>query len=111
MCTTNTTNQNDLGLTDASCACGTHDHAQAGGTSANVGLTTSTFEVSGMTCGHCVKSVTEELSRLEGAKNVEVVLVSGGVSQVTVSSLGALDFEAVAAAIDEAGYELVTPVR
>lgn len=77
----------------------------------DTGLTTSTFEVAGMTCGHCVKSVTEELSQVEGAKNVEVALVSGGVSQVTVSSVGPLDPEAVAAAIDEAGYELVTPAR
>ncbi|WP_166804796.1 heavy-metal-associated domain-containing protein [Cryobacterium sp. Sr8] len=106
-----TTNQNDLGLTDASCACGTHGHAQTSSASANDGLTTSTFEVAGMTCGHCVKSVTEELSQLEGAKNVEVALVSGGVSKVTVSSIGALDPDAVAAAIDEAGYELVTPAR
>lgn len=106
-----TTNQNDLGLTDASCACGTHDHAADRPASADTGLTTSTFEVAGMTCGHCVKSVTEELSRLDGAKNVEVTLVSGGVSQVTVSSVGVLDPDAVAAAIDEAGYELVTPTR
>ena len=106
-----TTNQNDLGLTDASCACGTHAHAPAGAASTNVGLTTSTFEVSGMTCGHCVKSVTEELGRVAGAKNVEVAFVSGGVSQVTVSSVGSLDRDAVAAAIDEAGYELVTPAR
>ena len=77
----------------------------------DTGLTTSTFEVSGMTCGHCVKSVTEELGQVDGAKNVEVALVSGGVSQVTVSSVGALDRDAVAAAIDEAGYELVTPAR
>jgi copper chaperone CopZ len=106
-----TTNQNDLGLTDASCACGTHDHAADRAASADTGLTTSTFEVAGMTCGHCVKSVAEELSRLDGAKNVEVTLVSGGVSQVTVSSVGVLDPDAVAAAIDEAGYELVTPTR
>ncbi|WP_370254597.1 heavy-metal-associated domain-containing protein [Cryobacterium sp. Sr8] len=71
-------------------------------------LTTSILEVSGMTCGHCVKSVTEELGRIEGARNVEVALVSGGVSKVLVSSVGALDPAAVAAAIDEAGYELVT---
>lgn len=77
----------------------------------DTGLTTSTFEVSGMTCGHCVKSVTEELGRVAGAKHVEVSLVSGGVSRVTVSSTGALDPDAVAAAIDEAGYELVAPAR
>lgn len=110
MCTTNTTSRNDLGLTDASCACGTHDHAQGGATSANIGLT-STFEVSGMTCGHCVKSVTEELSQLEGATKVDVALVPGGVSQVTVSSVGGLDPAAVAAAVDKAGYVLVAPSR
>jgi len=75
------------------------------------GLTTSVLEVSGMTCEHCVKSVTEELGQLDGARSVEVALVSGGVSRVTVSSIGALDPDAVAAAIDEAGYELVTPAR
>jgi len=105
------TNQNDLGLTDASCACGTQSHESAGPASVDGAVTTSTWGVSGMTCGHCVKSVTEELGRLEGATNVEVTLVSGGVSQVTISSAGALDPGAVAAAVDEAGYELVTETR
>jgi len=77
----------------------------------DAGLTTSILEVSGMTCGHCVKSVTEELGRIEGARDVEVALVAGGVSRVIVSSVGALDPAAVAAAIDEAGYELVTQPR
>jgi copper chaperone len=106
-----TTNQNDLGLTDASCACGTHTHDTARTDPVDTALTTSIFKVSGMTCGHCVASVTEEIGRLDGAKNVEVALVPGGVSQVTVSSVGALDREAVAAAVDEAGYELVTEPR
>jgi copper chaperone len=106
-----TTNQNDLGLTDASCACGTHMQDTAGTDSVDTALTTSIFKVSGMTCGHCVASVTEEIGRLEGAKNVEVALVPDGVSQVTVSSVGSLDREAVAAAVDEAGYELVTEPR
>lgn len=106
-----TTNQNDLGLTDASCACGTHTHETAGTASADAPMTTSVFGVSGMTCGHCVKSVTEELGRLDGATNVEVALVPGGVSQVTVSSVRDLDPAAVAAAVDEAGYELVTETR
>lgn len=106
-----TTNQNDLGLTDTSCACGTHSHKTAGAVSADPAMITSTWAVSGMTCSHCVKSVTEELSRLEGATNVEVTLVSGGLSQVRVSSVGDLDSAVVAAAIDEAGYELVTQPR
>lgn len=71
-------------------------------------MTTTTLEVSGMTCSHCVKSVTSELGQVAGAEAVNVELVPGGVSRVTVSSAGPLDPAAVAAAIDEAGYELVT---
>jgi copper chaperone len=64
-------------------------------------MTTQVFKVSGMTCEHCVASVTEELA----AVNVE--LVPGEVSAVTVESEALLDADAVRAAIDEAGYELV----
>ncbi|WP_276309402.1 heavy-metal-associated domain-containing protein [Cryobacterium aureum] len=70
-----------------------------------------TYEVSGMTCGHCVFSVTEEVSRVDGVKNVDVQLIVGGASRVTVSSTDALDHEAVAAAIDEAGYALMSVPR
>jgi copper chaperone len=67
--------------------------------------TTSTYTVTGMTCGHCVASVTEEVSKLDRVTNVEVDLASG---QVTVTSDGPIDDAAVAAAVDEAGYS-VTP--
>ncbi len=60
-----------------------------------------------MTCGHCVAAVTDELSALEGVTNVEVALVSNGISTVTVQSDAPLSTDAVAAAIDEAGYALV----
>jgi copper ion binding protein len=63
--------------------------------------TTSTYTVTGMTCGHCVASVTEEVSKLDGVTAVEVDLASG---RVTISSDVPLDGEAVAAAVDEAGY-------
>ncbi len=69
---------------------------------------TTTVQVSGMTCEHCVKSVTAEVGQVAGAETVDVQLVPGGVSLVTISSAAALDDAAVAAAIDEAGYELVT---
>ena len=59
--------------------------------------------VTGMTCGHCVASVTEELSELEGVESVDVVLETG---RVTVLSEQPLDPEAVAGAIAEAGYAL-----
>ena len=67
--------------------------------------TESTFTVSGMTCGHCVAAVTEELRAVDGVSDVAVDLASGG---VTVTSTGPLDPEAVRAAVDEAGYELVS---
>jgi len=68
---------------------------------------TTTLHVTGMTCGHCVKAVTEELGGLDGVDRVEVDLVTGGTSTVTVLSAGPVSAEALRAAIDEAGYELV----
>jgi copper chaperone CopZ len=69
---------------------------------------TTTFSVDGMTCGNCVKHVTEELAALPGVTDVQVQLVTGGSSPVTVTSDAPLSDEAVAAAVDEAGYA-VTP--
>jgi copper chaperone CopZ len=64
---------------------------------------TSTWRVTGMTCGHCVASVSEELSELDGVEAVDVVLESG---DVTVTSAVPLDRAAVEAAVTEAGYVL-----
>ena len=69
-------------------------------------MTTTTLQVSGMTCGHCVGAVTEELTALDGVRDVTVDLVAGGSSTVTVTSAAPLDAQAVATAIDEAGYAL-----
>lgn len=63
--------------------------------------------VSGMTCGHCVSSVTEELTEVEGVTNVRVDLHEGGESDVFVSSNGPLDIDAAQAAVVEAGYTVV----
>lgn len=63
--------------------------------------------VTGMTCGHCVASVTEELQEIHGVKNVEVVLSKETPSKVTVLSDVALDDDALRDAVSEAGYELV----
>ncbi|GAA4959841.1 heavy-metal-associated domain-containing protein [Actinoplanes utahensis] len=62
-----------------------------------------TYTVTGMTCSHCVNSVDAELRQIPGVTDVQVDLASGG---VTVTSEQPLDETAVAAAIDEAGYEL-----
>lgn len=70
-------------------------------------MTTATLSVSGMTCGHCVAAVTEELSSLPGVTDVSVDLNPGSESRVVVESSGRLDGSSVAEAIDEAGYQLV----
>ncbi len=72
-------------------------------------MTTTTLHVAGLTCGNCVKHVSEELAAIEGVSAVDVDLVAGGTSTVTVTSADALDPAAVEAAVDEAGYELVHP--
>lgn len=66
-------------------------------------MTTTTYVVTGMTCEHCVRAVSEELSALEGVSRVQVDLVPGGRSRVTVTSAAELSEHAVAAALDEAG--------
>ena len=65
---------------------------------------TTTYTVKGMTCGHCVTSVSTEIGALPGVTGVDVDLTHGA---VTVTSEQALDAAAVRAAVDEAGYELV----
>ena len=72
-------------------------------------MSATTYPVTGMTCGHCVTAVTEEVSALPGVTGVDIDLVPGGTSQVTVTSQEPLDRTAVAAAVDEAGYQLVVP--
>ena len=62
------------------------------------------YQVKGMTCSHCVAAVTQELSKLDGVSGVEVDL---GTGRVTVESAQPLGSDAVAAAVDEAGYEVV----
>lgn len=71
-------------------------------------MSTQTYSVLGMTCGHCVDAVTSELTVIPGVTDVTVDLVAGGTSTVTVASDSPVDEQAVAAAIDEAGdYQLV----
>ena len=65
----------------------------------------STYNVTGMHCGHCAASVTEEVSAIDGVTAVDVNVESG---LVTVTSTQPLAVAAVQAAIDEAGYQLVS---
>ena len=66
-------------------------------------MSTATYTVSGMTCGHCVSSVTEEVTALPGVTDVQVDLDSG---RLTVTGDAADDTEAVRGAVEEAGYSL-----
>ena len=67
-------------------------------------MANTTYEVKGMTCSHCSTAVTEEVSKLVGVTSVAVDVPAG---LVTVDSELPLDQTSVAAAVDEAGYELV----
>jgi copper chaperone len=104
-----------LPLADASCACCSTSVSGSSSPTAELNATSGAvvaqFQVDGMTCGHCVASVTEEVSQLAGVTAVTVDLVAGGTSTVSVTSDIPLDDETVASAVDEAGYQLVAPVR
>ena len=65
---------------------------------------TTTINVTGMTCGHCVASVSEELGELAGVRQVDVVLETG---QVTITSDDPLDRADLVSAVAEAGYAVV----
>lgn len=67
----------------------------------------NTYAVTGMTCDHCVAAVKQEVGAITGVQSVEVELVAGGRSSVSVTSDTPLDEPTVRAAVDEAGYDLV----
>ncbi len=63
----------------------------------------TSINVVGMTCGHCVNSVTEELKKISGVSEVQVDLTTG---TVEITSAAELTQSAIQEAITEAGYEL-----
>jgi len=65
----------------------------------------STYRVTGMTCGHCVSAVTAEVTKIDGVTGVDVKLEAG---EVHVTSDTGLDSSAIQAAVEEAGFELVS---
>jgi copper chaperone CopZ len=67
-------------------------------------MTTTEFQVTGMTCGHCEMSVREEVEKIAGVDGIDVSAKTG---RLVVSSASALDADAVIAAVDEAGYRAV----
>lgn len=67
--------------------------------------TTSTYTVSGMTCSHCVQAVKSEIGKIDGVTSVDVDLASG---RVVVDAAAEIADTDIAAAVDEAGYELAS---
>ena len=66
-------------------------------------MSTASYTVTGMTCEHCVRAVTEEVSTLPGVTAVDVDLASGSLSVTSAAPVGE---DAVRAAVEEAGYEV-----
>ena len=99
-------NKNLLSPSENSCSCCSTD-AQATGTTTTQATDgkTVTYQVAGMTCSHCVSSVTAELVKLPGVSDVQVDVASG---QVTVTSQQPLDPESFGTAVEEAGYSVVS---
>ena len=104
---------NHLGLTDKNhaCACATEAHGaattdtQAQGADAVI---REHYLVAGMTCSHCVASVTEEVSALAGVESVSVELRVGEASRIMVVSSEPVSSERVRDAVTTAGYTMVT---
>lgn len=69
-------------------------------------MSTATYLVKGMTCGHCVSSVTTELMKLDGVTEVTVDLEPQGLSAVHITSNDEISPELAREAIEEAGYQV-----
>ena len=70
-------------------------------------MATKTINVSGLTCNHCVNAVKDEVGAIDGVQSVNVELVEGGISPVTIESATPLAEADLNDAIDEAGYTIV----
>lgn len=97
---TTTPAHDDLGPDTSSAAVGA-------GAPQNPGSVHTDYLVEGMTCGHCVSSVTEEVSDVDGVDSVSVELNVGGSSRVTVVSSRPVSEDSIRAAVTEAGYSVV----
>ena len=83
------------------CTCGESDAAEPAAQAApSASGVTATYTVTGMTCGHCVKAVTEEVAAIPGVTGVDVDLASG---RLTLTSDAPVDFDRVVEAVGEAG--------
>jgi len=104
---TETNPTNLLPMAEASCSCCATDAAESSteAAAAPAAAVTAVYEVAGMTCSHCANSVTAEVMKLPGVSNVQVDVASG---RVIVASEAPLETESFVAAVDEAGYEVIS---
>ncbi|MFH8679867.1 heavy-metal-associated domain-containing protein [Streptomyces lydicus] len=91
-------------MTENSSCCTPQGSCHSGDSAVQVGEVTTTYQVTGMTCGHCEGAVSSEIGEIAGVSSVQAVAATG---LVTVTSKAPLDEATVRAAVDEAGYELV----
>ncbi|GAD83371.1 heavy-metal-associated domain-containing protein [Nocardia asteroides NBRC 15531] len=66
-------------------------------------MTTTTVSVTGMTCSCCANAVQKEVGKIPGVTAVEADFASG---HVTIDATGAVERSDIAAAVNEAGYQL-----
>ena len=107
----NTSKPRLLPMASHGCSCcGPDSSADTASTPAasdsSAGGSSPSYQVTGLTCGHCVKSVTQALQALPQVDDVQIDLAAGGVSTVTVT--GAVPPEMVRRAIEEAGYTVLS---
>lgn len=109
---TNATNR-QLPLASTGCSCcapadpGVTQAGEPLGSAAS--FASRTYQVEGMTCGHCAGQVTDALTALEGVADVQIDLVAGGLSTITVTGDRSISTEAVRTAVEQAGYSLTKP--
>lgn len=85
-----------------SCSCGGTDKKAGPGSDSPTGAV-NTFEVEGMTCGHCVSSVSDHVGQIDGVRDVSIDLASG---RLEVLADRHISRETVEAAVSSAGYAL-----
>lgn len=103
------TSSSDLNLTEQSssgCACCAPNEAAAPPVSTSIGDVTASFDVTGLTCGSCASRVTSAVSAIDDVTDVQIDLVSGGSSTVTVLSSQPVPAAVVRSAVERAGYQL-----
>lgn len=67
-------------------------------------MSTTEYQVTGMTCSHCEMSIREEVSQIPGVDEIQVSAQNG---RLVVSSSTSIEDAAVLAAVNEAGYSAV----